>query len=88
MSRVPGCQGDPFKDEVPNVEVLGFHHCIILHSHKTFVSCCPLLYIRPYRINKIEVKTKLFFIVLVLILHHPVVGHVYFYRYDCFTSIS
>ena len=88
MSRVPSCQGDPFKDEVPNVEALGFHHYIILPSHKTFVSCCPLFCIRPYRINKIEVKTKLFFIVLVLILHHPVVGHVYFYRYDCFTSIS
>ena len=24
----------------------------------------------------------------VLILHHPMIGHMYFYRYDCFTSIG
>ena len=88
MSYVSGCQGDPFKNEVPNVEVPGFHHCIILPSHKTFVSCYPLLCIHSYLVNKIKVKTKLFFILLVLILHHPVVSYVHFCRYNCFTFIG
>ena len=88
MSWVSGCQRDPFKDEVPNVKAYVFHHYIILPRHKTFVSCCPLLCVHPYLVNKIKIKTKLFFILLVLILHHLVVSHMHFCRYEYFTSIG
>ena len=88
MSWVPGCQGDPFKDEVSNVEALGLHHCIILSSHEAFVSCCSLFYIHPYLVNKIKVEKELFFILLVLVFHHPIFSHMHFRRYDCFTSIG
>ena len=88
MSWVSGCQGDPFKDEVSNVEAPGLHHCIKLPSHKAFVSCCSLLCVHLYLVNKIKVETELFFILLVLVLHHPVVSHMHFRRYDCFTSIG
>ena len=88
MSWVSGCQGDPFKDEVSNVEVPGLHHCIILPSHEVFVSCCSLFCVHSYLINKIKVEAELFFILLVLILHHPVVSHEHFRRYDRFASIG
>ena len=88
MNWVFSCQEDHFKDEVPNVEALGFHHGIILLGHEIFVPCYSLLYIHPYLVNKIEVKTKLFVVFLILILHHTVVGHVYFCRYDWFTLIG
>ena len=88
MSWVFGCQGDPFKDEVSNVEAPGLHHCIILPSHKALVSYCSLLCVHPYLVNKIKVETELFFILLVLVLHHPVVSHMHFCRHDYFTSIG
>ena len=88
MSWVSGCQGDPFKNEVSNVEVSGFHHCIILPSHDAFASCCSLFCIHSYLVNKIKVKTELFFILLVLVFHHLVISYMHFRRYDCFTSIG
>ena len=88
MNWVSGCQGDPFKDEVSNVEAPGFYHCIILPSHKTFVSCYSLFRIHPYLVNKIKFKRDLFFILLFLVFHHPVVSHMHFRGYDCFTSIG
>ena len=88
MSWVSGRQGDPFKDEVSDVEAPGLHHCIILPSYEAFVSCCSLFCVHSHLINKIKIETELFFILLVLILHHPVVSHKHFRRYDCFTSIG
>ena len=38
--------------------------------------------------NKIKVEMELFFILLILVFHHPVVSHMHFHRYDCFTSIG
>ena len=35
-----------------------------------------------------EVRTELFFILLILVFHHLVVSHMHFRRYDCFTSIG
>ena len=64
-----------------------FHHCIILSIHEVFIPCCPLLCIHPHLVYQIKVQAELFLVILVLILHYPVIGHMYFCRYDCFTSV-
>ena len=88
MGRVFGGQRNPFKDEIPNVEAPRFHHGIILLCHKIFVPHYSLLCVHPHLIYKIEVQMKLFFVFFILILHHPVIGHVHFCRYNCLTSVG
>ena len=70
------------------LKCLGFTIASYCLAIRFFISCCPLLCIHPYLIYQIEVKMKLFFILLVLIPHHFVVGHVHFCWYDCFTFIG
>ena len=88
MSWVFGSQRDLSQDKISYVETPWLHHCIILPGHEVLVLCCPVLCICPYLVYQIEVQTELLLIILVLIYHHPVIGHMYFYRYDCFASIG
>ena len=46
-----------------------------------------MLCIHPYLVYKIKVQTELLSIILILIHYHSVIGHVHFYKYDCFASI-
>ena len=88
VGRVSCCQGNPFQDEIPNIEAPGFHHGIILSCHKIFVPCCSLFCVHPNLVHKVQVKTELYFIFFSLIFLHPVAGHVYFCRYNGLTSIG
>ena len=87
MSWVLGCQRDLFQDEIPYVETPWLHHCIILPSHEAFVLCSLLLCVHPYLVYEIKVQTELLLIILILICHYPVIGHVHLCRYDYFASI-
>ena len=68
------------------LKLLGFtiaSYCLAMRF-LYFAALC----VYPYLIYQIEVQTELLIIILVLIHHHPVIGHMYFYKYDCVTSIG
>ena len=88
MNWVLGCQRNFLQDEVSDVETPRLNHRIMLPSHEIFVPCRSFLYVCPYLIYDIEVQTELFLIILVLIHRHPMVGHVYFCRYNCLAPIG
>ena len=88
MSWVLGCQRNFLQDEVSNVESSRLNHRIMLPNHEIFVPYRSFLCVCPYLVYEIEVQTELFFIILVLIHRHPMVGHMYLCRYDCLASIG
>ena len=88
MSWVLGCQRNFLQDEVSNVESLRLNHRIMLPSHEVFVPFRSFLCVCPYLVYEIEVQTELFLVILVLIHRHPMVGHVYLYRYNCLAPIG
>ena len=51
MSWVSGCQGDPFKDEVSNVELPRIDQRIMVLSHQLLAACHPQFHVQPYLIK-------------------------------------
>ena len=87
MRWVLSCQRDLLQDEIPYVETSWLHHCIILPSHEVLVLHRPTLCIHPDFVNEIKIQTELLSVIFLLIHQHPMVGYVYFCRYNCFASI-
>ena len=68
MSRVLCSQGHPFQDEISDIKLSWLYQCVMVLSYQVLVMCHPLFCIHPYLVNKIKAWSKLFLILLSVIV--------------------